>query len=59
MNTVNRRLELLKLEELGSSQPEIVNELPPKSACIQGVVIETEGVEKWRRSVKQEWRKPC
>lgn len=59
MNTVYRRLELLKLKELGSSQPEIVNELTQKSACIQGVVIETEGVEKWRRIVKQEWRKPC
>jgi hypothetical protein len=59
MNAVSRRLELLKLEGLGFSKAEIVNELSQKSACTKRVVVETEGVNKWRRTVKQEWRKPC
>ena len=58
MNAVSRRLELLKLEGLGFSRVAIVNELSQKSACIKRVVVETEGVTKWRRIVKQEWRKP-
>ena len=59
MNAVSRRLELLKLEGLGFSQAEIVNELSQKSACAKRAVVETEGVKKWRRIVKNEWRKPC
>jgi hypothetical protein len=59
IDAVSRRLELLKLEGLGFSQAEIVNELSQKFACVKSAVVETEGVKKWRRIVKQEWRKPC
>jgi hypothetical protein len=47
-------LELLKLEGLGFSQAEIVNELSQKFACAKRAVVEIEGVKKWRRIVKQE-----
>jgi len=59
VDTVSRRLELLKLEGLGFSQAESVHELSQKSACAKRAVVETEGVKKWRIIVKQEWRKPC
>ena len=59
MDAVSRRLELLKLEGSGFSQGAIVNEISQKSACAKRAVVETEGVKKWRRIVKQEWRKPC
>jgi len=59
MNVVYRRLELLKLGGLGFSQTEIVNELSQKSAGAKRAVVETEGVKKLRRIVKQEWRTPC
>ena len=59
MNTVDRRLELLKLEGMGFNQSEIVKELSQKSVCTKRAVVETEGVKKWHRIVKQEWRKPC
>jgi hypothetical protein len=59
VDAVSRRLELLKLEGLGFSQAEIVNELSQKGACAKRAVVETEGAEKWRRIAKQEWRKPC
>ena len=38
MDKVARRLELLKLEGLGFSQAEIVNELSQKSACTKRAV---------------------
>ena len=38
MDKVARRLELLKLEGLGFSQAEVVNELSVKSACSKRVV---------------------
>ena len=38
MDKVSRRLELLKLEGLGFSQAEVVNELSVKSACSKRVV---------------------
>ncbi len=38
MDAVARRLELLKLEGLGFSQAEIVNELSQKSACTKRAV---------------------
>lgn len=52
MDKVARRLELLKLEGLGFSQAEIVNELSQKIACAKCAVIETEGGKKWCRIVK-------
>lgn len=52
-------LELLKLGGLGFSKAEIVKELSQKSACTKRAVVENEGVKKWRRIAKQEWRKPC
>ena len=58
MDVVSRRLELLKLEGLGFSQAEIVNELS-QTACAKRAVVETEGVKKRLRIVKQEWRKLC
>jgi hypothetical protein len=58
VNAVSKRLELLKLERLGFSQANIVNELNQKPACGKRAVVETEGVKKWRRIAKQEWRKP-
>jgi hypothetical protein len=58
LDAIARRLELLKLEGLGFSQAEIVNELSQKSARTKCAVVETEGVNKWRKIVKQEWRKP-
>ena len=54
-----RCLELLTPEGLSFCQAEIVNELSQKSECTNRAVVETEGVKKWRRIVKQEWRKPC
>ena len=59
METVARRLELLKLEGMGFNQSEIVKQLSQKSVCTKLVVVETEGVNKWHRIVKQERRKPC
>jgi hypothetical protein len=59
LDSVSRRLELLKLEGLGFSKAEIVNGLSQKSACTKRAVVETEEVKKWRRIVKHEWRKPC
>lgn len=38
MDVVSRRLELLKLEGLGFSQAEIVNELSQKLSCSKRVV---------------------
>jgi hypothetical protein len=38
LDTVARRLELLKLEGLGFSQAEVVNELSQKMACTKRVV---------------------
>jgi hypothetical protein len=38
LDKVNRRLELLKLEGLGFSQAEIVNELSQKMSCTKRVV---------------------
>ncbi len=38
MDTVLRRLELLKLEGLGFSQVEVVNELSQKAACTKRAV---------------------
>jgi hypothetical protein len=54
-----RCLELLKPGGLSFSQAEIVNELGQKFECAKRAVVETEGVRKWRRIVKQEWRKRC
>jgi hypothetical protein len=59
VDAVARCLELLKPGGLGFSEAEIVNELSQKSACAKRAVVETEGVKKWRRIVKKEWRKPC
>lgn len=38
MDAVSRRLELLKLEGLGFSQPEVVKELSQKCACSKRTV---------------------
>ena len=38
MDSVSRRLELLKLEGLGFSRPEIVKELSQKSSCTERTV---------------------
>ena len=38
MDKVDRKLELLKLEGLGFSQAEIVNELSQKDTCTKRVV---------------------
>ena len=54
-----RCLELLTPEGLSFSTAEIVTELSQKSECAKRAVVEIEGVKKWRRIVKQEWRKPC
>ena len=54
MDKVARRLDLLKLEGLGFSQAEIVNESSQKIACAKYAVIETEGGNKWCKIVKQE-----
>jgi hypothetical protein len=52
-------LGLLKPGGLGFSKAESLNKLSQKSECANRAVVETEGVKKWRRIVKQEWRKPC
>jgi hypothetical protein len=46
-------LELLKPGGLSFSQAEIVNEVSQKSACAKRAVVETEGVKKRSRIVKQ------
>ena len=49
MDTVIRRLELLKLEGLGFSQAEIVNELSQKAACTKRAVYKDfETRESWQ-----------
>lgn len=49
MDTVVRRLELLKLEGLGFSQAEIVNELSQKAACTKRAVYKDfETRESWQ-----------
>ena len=49
MDTVSRRLELLKLEGLGFSQPEIVKELSQKLACSRCTVYnDFETRESWQ-----------
>ena len=49
MDKVARRLELLKLEGLGFSQAEVVNELSVKSACSKRVVYKDfESREVWQ-----------
>jgi hypothetical protein len=49
LDTVVRRLELLKLEGLGFSQAEIVNELSQKSACTKRAVYKDfETRENWQ-----------
>jgi hypothetical protein len=59
VDVVARCLELLNLGGLGFSKAEILNELNHKSACTKRAVVETEGLKKWRRIVKQEWRTFC
>jgi hypothetical protein len=59
LDAVDRCLELLKLEGSGFFQADIVNGVSQKCACTKRAVVETEGVKKWRRIVKHEWRKPC
>ena len=49
MDAVARRLELLKLEGLGFSQAEIVNELSQKAACTKRAVYKDfETRESWQ-----------
>ena len=49
MDAVARRLELLKLEGLGFSQAEIVNELSQKSSCTKRAVYKDfETRESWQ-----------
>ena len=49
LEAVNRRLELLKLEGLGFSQPEIVKELSEKFQCSGRTVYhDFEGRERWQ-----------
>lgn len=49
MVAVERRLELLKLEGLGFSQPEIVKELSVKFQCSERTVYhDFEGRERWQ-----------
>jgi hypothetical protein len=58
VNAVSRSLELFKLEGLGFSQAKIVNELSKKFAYTKCAVVETNGTVRWRKIIKQEWRKP-
>lgn len=49
MDKVSRRLELLKLEGLGFSQAEVVNELSQKMSCTKRVVYKDfETRERWQ-----------
>jgi hypothetical protein len=49
LDTIVRRLELLKLEGLGFSQAEIVNELSQKAACTKRAVYKDfETRESWQ-----------
>ena len=59
MITVFCRLESLKIEGFRFFQEEIVNKLIQKTVCVKRVVVEIEGVKKWRRMVKREWRTFC
>jgi len=53
MDTVSRRLELLKLEGLGFSQSEIVKELSQKCACSKRTVYnDFETRESWQPVVQ-------
>ena len=53
MDAVARRLELLKLEGLGFSQAEIVNELSQKSACTKRAVYKDfETRESWQPTLQ-------
>jgi tryptophan synthase alpha subunit len=53
LDTVVRRLELLKLEGLGFSQAEIVNELSQKAACTKRAVYKDfETRESWQPALQ-------
>jgi hypothetical protein len=53
LDTVARRLELLKLEGLGFSQAEIVNELSQKATCTKRAVYKDfETRENWQPSLQ-------
>ena len=54
MNTVTRRLELLKLEGMGFNQSEIVKELSEKYRCSErAVYYDFETREDWQPSLQQ------